>query len=201
MTPERRGGAQVFDGGDLGGAGAAVFCRAVFDAMTGNFAAAAKLALLAALMFGFGFAMVPLYYKFCEVTGINNLLAPAEVPAKVLAARDVRVEFDVNSRAQIVITPTVRAIDKARTGESYSVIYTIKNTSGRKLVGQAVPSYAPRRAAKWFAKIQCFCFDKLTLQKGEVLRAPVVFVVAPELPEDISAVALSYTFFEVEGAQ
>ncbi|MGI9337878.1 MAG: cytochrome c oxidase assembly protein [Gammaproteobacteria bacterium] len=169
--------------------------------MTYNYAAAAKLSLLAVLMFGFGFAMVPLYYKFCEVTGINNLLAADEAPAQVLAARDVRIEFDVNSRAQISITPTVRSINKARTGESYSVIYTITNTSGRTLVGQAVPSYAPRRAAKWFAKIQCFCFDKLTLQKGEVLRAPVVFVVASELPEDIPAIALSYTFFEVEGAQ
>lgn len=169
--------------------------------MTYNLAAAAKLALLAVLMFGFGFAMVPLYYKFCEVTGINNLLAPDDVPAASLAARDVRVDFDVNSRADIVITPTVRTIAKARTGESYSVIYTITNTSGRKLIGQAVPSYAPRRAAKWFAKIQCFCFDQLTLDKGEVLQAPVVFVVAPELPSDIPAVALSYTFFEVEGAQ
>lgn len=169
--------------------------------MTYNIAAAAKLSLLAVLMFGFGFAMVPLYYKFCEVTGINNLLAADDAPAQVVAARDVRVEFDVNSRAQVSITPTVRHIGKARTGESYSVIYTIKNTSGRQLIGQAVPSYAPRRAAKWFAKIQCFCFDKLILEKDEVLRAPVVFVIAPDLPDDIPAVALSYTFFEVEGAQ
>lgn len=189
------------DGGGFGGACIVVFRRAFFDAMTYNLAAAAKLALLAVLMFGFGFAMVPLYYKFCEVTGINNLLAPDDVPAASLAARDIRVDFDVNSRADITITPTVRTIDKARTGESYSVIYTITNTSGRKLIGQAVPSYAPRRAAKWFAKIQCFCFDKLTLDEGAVVRAPVVFVVAPELPPDIPAIALSYTFFEVEGAQ
>ena len=172
--------------------------------MTYNFAAAAKLSLLAVLMFGFGFAMVPLYYKFCEITGINNLLAPADAPDEFVAAaaRDVRVEFDVNSRADdIEITPTIRSIAKAQTGESYSVIYTIKNNSGRKLVGQAVPSFAPRRAAKWFAKIQCFCFDQLTMEKDEVLQAPVVFVIGRELPDDIPAIALSYTFFEVPGAQ
>ncbi len=167
-----------------------------------NFAAAAKLSLFALLMFGFGFAMVPLYYKFCEATGINNLLAPAEPPQSAPAiARKVRVEFDTNSRAEVLMQPSVRAIREAQTGETYSVIYTLANKSGRRLVGQAVPSYAPARAGKWFGKIQCFCFDKLTLSAGETRQSPVVFVVDENLPEDIAAIALSYTFFEVEGAQ
>ena len=178
-------------------------CRAdMFAGERLNFAAAAKLSLFAALMFGFGFAMVPLYYKFCEVTGINNLLAPAEVPVSSPArARPVRVDFDVNTFAEVSMTPTVRSIDEAMTGTSYSVVYTIKNTSGRRLVGQAIPDYEPKRAAKWFAKIQCFCFDQLTLEKDAVATFPVVFVVDQELPPDIPAIVLAYRFIEVEGAQ
>ena len=97
--------------------------------------------------------------------------------------------------------PNLRLMKAITPGESYSVIYTIKNLSGRRLVGQAVPSYGPPRAGKWFKKIQCFCFDKLTLEKDETRQSPVVFVIDGKLPEDIHSIALSYTFFEVEGSQ
>ena len=67
------------------------------------------------------------------------------------------------------------------------------------ITGQAIPSYGPPHAAGYFKKIECFCFDQQTLQPGESRQMPVVFVVDPELPRDINAITLSFTFFEVAG--
>ena len=167
-----------------------------------NLAVAGKLALLAVLMFGFGYAMVPLYEKICEATGIRNLLNPASVEDIVADPnRAVRAEFAPGRGAGVRITPSVEVLPEIRPGETYSVVYTLKNESGRRLVGQAIPGYAPTRAGRWFKKIQCFCFGQLTLEAGETRQHPVVFTIDPALPEDIPTIALSYDFFEVEGAQ
>ena len=163
---------------------------------------ALRLALFAVFMFGFGYAMVPLYYKICEITGINNLLNPQSVEDfRPDTDRALRLEFDVNARGLVSMTPNIRLMPDARPGQTYSVIYTLKNLSGRPIRAQAVPSYGPRRAGQWFQKIQCFCFEQLTMAAGETRQAPVVFVVEPSLPEDIAVIALSYTFFEVGGTQ
>ena len=163
--------------------------------------AGGKLALFAVAMFGFGYAMVPLYYKICEVAGINNLLNPESAGDAVADAdRMLRLEFDTNARGLVSMEPSVRLMKAARPGETYSVVYTLRNLSGRPLAAQAVPSYGPARAGKWFKKIQCFCFGRLDLAAGETRREPVVFVVDSELPDDIATIALSYTFFEVDGA-
>ncbi|MBE8158676.1 MAG: cytochrome c oxidase assembly protein [Betaproteobacteria bacterium] len=167
-----------------------------------NAAAGGKLVLFAAAMFGFGYAMVPLYYKICEVAGINNLLNPQSAETVVVDEnRAVRLEFDTNARGLVSMEPNIRLMKAARPGETYSVIYTLKNLGGRALTAQAVPSYGPPRAGKWFKKIQCFCFGQLTLAAGETRREPVVFVVDAGLPDDIGAIALSYTFFEIDGAE
>ena len=167
-----------------------------------NLAVAGKLVLLAVLMFGFGYAMVPLYEKICEATGIRNLLNPASVEnTAVDRNRSIRAEFTPGNGAGVRITPSVEVLPEIRPGETYSVIYNLKNESGKRIVGQAIPSYAPIRAGRWFKKIQCFCFGRLTLEAGETRRHPVVFTVDPALPDDIPTIALSYAFFEVEGAQ
>ena len=166
----------------------------------GNFIVGKKLALFAIAMFGFGYAMVPLYDTICRITGINNLLNPAAA-YDVVADDDrvLRLEFDTNARGLVAMTPNIRLIKEANPGRTYSVVYTLENLSGKPLLAQAVPSYGPPRAGKWFRKIQCFCFTQLTLSPGEKRQSPVVFVVDSELPSDISTIALSYTFFEVEG--
>ena len=166
----------------------------------GNFIVGKKLALFAVAMFGFGYAMVPLYDTICRITGINNLLNPAEA-ANVSADenRVLRLEFDTNARGLVAMTPNIRLIKEANPGRTYSVVYTLENLSGKPLLAQAVPSYGPARAGKWFRKIQCFCFTQLTLAPGEKRQSPVVFVVDSDLPSDIATIALSYTFFEVEG--
>lgn len=167
-----------------------------------NLAVAGKLALLAVLMFGFGYAMVPLYEKICEATGIRNLLNPASAGEVVAdSARAVRAEFAPGRGAGVRITPSVEVLPALRPGETYSVVYTLQNDSGKRLVGQAIPGYAPARAGRWFKKIQCFCFGQLTLEAGETRQHPVVFTIDPALPADIPTIALSYDFFEVEGAQ
>ena len=167
-----------------------------------NLAVAGKLALLAVLMFGFGYAMVPLYEKICEATGIRNLLNPAAIEETMAVSdRVIRAEFAPGRGAGVRITPSVEVMPELSPGGTYSVVYTLANESGKRIVGQAVPGYAPARAERWFRKIQCFCFGQLTLERGETRRHPVVFVVHPDLPEDVPVIALSYDFFEVEGAQ
>ena len=85
-------------------------------------------------------------------------------------------------------------------GELATVVYDLRNTKAvREVAGHAIPSYGPPEAARYFRKLECFCFTKQTLKAGERRLMPVVFVVDPELPKEIPTITLSYTFFEVEG--
>lgn len=161
-----------------------------------------KLVVIVVVMFAFGYAMVPFYKKICEATGFWNLLNPAPVSAantQVDRTRTVTVEFDASIR-QLAwdFKPEVFTI-KAHPGELVNVMYDISNKSGREMVGQAIPSYAPKVAAQYFHKLECFCFSRQTLGAHESRRMPVVFVVDPNLPADVHTITLSYTFFEVNG--
>lgn len=160
-----------------------------------------KLVIVACAMFGFGFALVPFYKKICEVTGINNVLKADQVAnSQVDASRWLTVEFDANVRSQLPWTFT--AIDKRvrfHPGELVQVAFEVRNNSARAVTGQAIPSYGPQLAGRYFKKLECFCFTQQTLQPGEVRRMPVVFVVEKDLPHDLNTVTLSYSFFEVEG--
>jgi cytochrome c oxidase assembly protein subunit 11 len=161
-----------------------------------------KLALLAALMFGFGFAMVPLYKKLCEVTGINSLTRADDSVeqfarnTQVDTTRKVVVEFDANGRGPWRFRPE-RASVEVHPGELVTVNYELLNTEPRAMAGQAIPSYAPQVSAQYFRKLECFCFRQQALEANETRRFPVVFVVDPELPREVGTITLSYTFFEV----
>lgn len=162
-----------------------------------------KLVVVACAMFGFGFAMVPFYQKLCEVTGLNNILRPDVVTnTQVDPARMLTMEFDVNVRSELPwsfrpIEPRV----SFHPGELVNVEFEVRNNSDRVLTGQAVPSFGPQVAGRHMRKLDCFCFTQQTLQPGEVRRMPVVFVVETSLPQDVSYVTMSYTFFHVEGRQ
>jgi len=161
-----------------------------------------KLLVVAVAMFGFGFALVPFYQKICEVTGINSLLKPDEVTnTQVDAARFVTIEFDSNLRSKLPWTfrPLQTSV-RIHPGELATVMYEIRNNSDRAVTGQAIPSYGPQLAARYFKKLECFCFTQQTLQPGEAKQMPVVFVIDKALPDDVNTITLSYTFFEVEGA-
>jgi cytochrome c oxidase assembly protein subunit 11 len=161
-----------------------------------------KLALLAALMFGFGFAMVPIYKKICEVTGVNFLTKVdrnAETFAKntqVDTSRRITVEFDANHQGPWRFNPEKRSVE-VHPGELVTIGYELVNQQPRSMSGQAIPSYAPQVSAQYFRKLECFCFQQQALEPNEVKRFPVVFVVDPKLPKDVTTITLSYTFFEV----
>lgn len=161
-----------------------------------------KLALLAVLMFGFGFAMVPIYKKICEVTGVNFLTREDRGAAEfarntqVDRSRVVTVEFDSNHHGPWRFRPERASVD-VHPGELVTVEYELVNTQPRPTTGQAIPSYAPQVAMQHFRKLECFCFRQQALEANETKRFPVVFVLDPKLPPDVRTVTLSYTFFEL----
>jgi len=167
-----------------------------------------KLVVIAAMMFGFGYAMVPMYKTICEAIGINVLSqselqipgAPRGVAAntQVDLSRTITVEFDANARGPWEFKPAVRSLT-VHPGEIATVMYEFKNVQPRVMAAQAIPSYAPKQAMPHFNKLECFCFNEYTLQPGESKQWPVVFVIDPKLPKDVSTITLSYTFFEVGG--
>jgi cytochrome c oxidase assembly protein subunit 11 len=161
-----------------------------------------KLLVVAIAMFGFGFALVPFYEKICEVTGIRNVFQPdaaAPVNTQVDTSREVTVEFDANIQR---LPWTFKALEShvaVHPGEVRQVMYEVRNTLDRPVTGQAVASFGPQNAGRYFTKIECFCFREQTLAPGEVRKMPVVFVIEPGLPQDMNTITLSYTFFEVNG--
>ena len=119
-----------------------------------------KLVVVAVAMFGFGFALVPFYNKICEVTGINSVIKPDEVVnTQVDAARFVTIEFDSNLRSNLPWTfrPLQTSVS-IHPGEMTTVMYEIRNVSDRAVTGQAIPSYGPQLAGRYFKKLECFCF-------------------------------------------
>ena len=160
-----------------------------------------KLGVIVVGMFGFGYALVPFYEKICEVTGLRNIAQADEVVnTQVDATRDVRIELDSNVRKLPWRFRALTPVIGVHPGEVRQVMFEIVNTTDRPLTGQAIPSYGPQNAAQYFRKLECFCFAKQTLQPGERREMPVVFVIDTALPKDIATITLSYTFFEVEGA-
>ncbi len=167
-----------------------------------NLALLGKLAIVAGLMFGFGFAMVPIYRAICDVTGVNFLTRPDDDAPQLARKsvideqRSVIVEFDVNARGTWHFRPETRSLT-VHPGEVATVTYELVNTQPRAMRGQAIPSYAPLQSGQYFRKIECFCFQQQDFAANETRRFPVVFVIDPGLPKDVGTITLSYTFFEI----
>jgi cytochrome c oxidase assembly protein subunit 11 len=168
-----------------------------------------KLGVVVAAMFGFGYALVPIYDSICTALGINVLsLAEIDVQggARASAAkntqidtsRTITIEFDANARGPWEFKPEKRSVD-VHPGELTTVMYEFRNVQNRTMAAQAIPSYAPMQAMPHFNKLECFCFNQYTLAPGEAKRWPVVFVIDPKLSKDVRTITLSYTFFEVGG--
>lgn len=160
-----------------------------------------KLVVVAGLMFGFGFALVPMYRAICSITGINNLVqrdvgAREAKNTQVDVSRTISIELDANARGPLQFKPEQNSLD-VHPGEVMTVMYQVTNEQGRTVQAQAIPSYAPKEATEYFKKIECFCFTQQTLAANETKRMPVVFVVDPKLPKDVKTITLSYTFFEL----
>jgi cytochrome c oxidase assembly protein subunit 11 len=164
-----------------------------------------QLGIAAVLMFGFGFALVPLYDVFCDITGINGktgrIALEEALSQQVDEDRLVTVEFlaTVHTDLPWEFRPMVKRI-KVHPGEVTEVNYFASNKTENLVAGQAVPSLAPGLAAKYFNKTECFCFTRQTLGPGESKEMPLRFVVDPELPANVRTVSLSYTFYQAEPA-
>lgn len=162
-----------------------------------------RLLLGAVLMFGFGFAMVPLYGFVCQLTGLNGRIATtAAAPSPDQAAAESRlvtVQFVANLRAGMPWEFRPAAVKmQVQPGKSYQTSFTAHNLDSAGKVAQAVPSVAPGRAARHLLKTECFCFARQEFQPGEQRDMPLVFMVDPDLPKEVSIVTLSYTFYELD---
>jgi len=170
-----------------------------------------KLLIAAVMMFGFGYALVPLYKALCEVTGINVVTSKNDYGIRAYSpnkvgntqvdySRVVTIEFDSNSRGPFTFKP-VKNFLEVHPGEMTEIVYEVYNNLDRSVEAQAIPSYAPKSASEFFTKLECFCFQQQTLTAHESRRMPVVFVIDAGLPEDVKTITLSYTFFELGVAQ
>lgn len=160
-----------------------------------------KLIVIAIVMFGFGYGLVPIYKKICELTGVNVLsandgLVDGVGNTQVDNTRLITVEFDANAHGPWRFRPTVSSM-QVHPGQMTQVLYEVVNAQSRTVDAQAIPSYAPQQAAGYFKKVECFCFKQQTLKPNEARQMPVVFFIDPKLPHDVKTITLSYTFFEV----
>jgi cytochrome c oxidase assembly protein subunit 11 len=162
----------------------------------------AMLTTLVVGMFGFGFALVPLYDVFCEVTGIRLAdsgrvsIAEFEKSTNPAAERWVTVTFD--TAVDRGLAWTFDANEKkmrVRVGELNEAFFTATNEAAVTVIGHAVPSVSPTGASLYFAKTECFCFTQQQLIAGESRQMPVRFVIDPELPNEITVLTLSYRFY------
>ena len=161
-----------------------------------------KLIMLVFGMFGFAFALVPLYNLLCEVTGLNGKTAGVYVyePAteSVDESRVVRVNFITNTNENMPWKFwSERGGVEVHPGVLHSVNFFVTNTTDKVMVGQAVPSLSPGSAVEYFHKTECFCFERQVLQPGETMEMPMRFIVGAELPKHVTSLNLSYALFDV----
>jgi cytochrome c oxidase assembly protein subunit 11 len=144
----------------------------------------------------FAFALVPMYNVLCAVTGLNGKTdnsASTLEKAKVDNTREVKVEFvaAVMSGLGWNFYPKQASIT-LHPGQIQTVMFEVKNITNQVVVGQAVPSVTPGKAAAHLKKLECFCFVNQTLKPGEVKEMPLRFFVSPDLPKDVKVMTLSY---------
>lgn len=138
-----------------------------------------------------------LYRAFCEWTGIYDVDRAEEASKSAIPGRPVTMEFDANMHdGALRFRPETSSLSM-KTGEIVQVMYRVENTLDTPVIGQAVPSYGPKHAGGYVKKLDCFCFRQQTFAPHEVREMPVVFALDPKLPEDVTTITLSYTFFEI----
>jgi cytochrome c oxidase assembly protein subunit 11 len=165
---------------------------------------AGRILLVSAAMFGFGFALVPLYDVFCRVTGLNGKTGgpvAAEVAFQPDQKRIVWVEFlaNVNTQAPWTFRPQVIRM-AVHPGAFYTTRYRARNPTSATHTVQAVPSVAPGLAARYLKKSECFCFRQQSFASHEERELPLRFALDPALPPEVETLSLAYTLFDAPGA-
>lgn len=172
-------------------------------ATTSHTALVGKLVLVVVAMFGFGFALVPLYDVFCDITGINgktNETAATIYAGEVDESRTVTVEFITRTHTGMpweFRAQTHRV--KVHPGELNTVEFYVRNPASKGMVAQAIPSVTPGQAALFLNKTECFCFNSQPLNAGAEALMPMRFYVDPQIPDDIHFFTVQYTLFDVTG--
>ncbi|MEH6651554.1 MAG: cytochrome c oxidase assembly protein [Motiliproteus sp.] len=160
-----------------------------------------QLTLAAVLMFGFGFALSPLYDVFCEITGLNGKITrTGEVKGVVTVdkSRLVRIQFiAINNEGMPWDFAPQSTVISVHPGEQRLTHFNARNTTLGEMVARAVPSVAPSEAAQYVHKVNCFCFEAQSLAGLTSQEMPLVLMIDPALPEHIRTVTLSYTLFDI----
>jgi len=162
-----------------------------------------KLAIIPLLMFGFGFALVPLYDVFCDITGLNGKtgrIEASEIEAgQVDTSRTIEVRFLANTNTGLPwdFEPLVKKME-IHPGQVYEAVFRVRSASEKTTLGQAVPSVSPGLAALHFNKTECFCFTQQELAGRETRDMPLRFIVGTDISENIEQITLSYTFFSLD---
>lgn len=161
-----------------------------------------KLVAVAVIMFGFGYALVPLYDAFCRITGFGgktDIIEEAAANQSLALDREVAVTFTSHSHTSLPweFKPITRGLD-VKVGEVQEAVFYVKNYSDRPITGMSTFNVTPPKAGFHFKKTECFCFTKQVLQPGEEKEMLVRFLLDPALPQDVQELTLSYTFFDNE---
>ena len=168
--------------------------------MTGIKSTITKLSLAVVAMYGFSYALVPIYDTFCEITGLNGKTNEVAYVANDIKEdnRFVTVKFisNVANSAPLYFEPSVSEMT-VQVGKPYNTHYVMKNNSSKQLHTTASPSVTPCKHAEYFKKIECFCFNQQTINAGEVKDLGIQFIIDNELPNDSGDIVLSYTMFDI----
>ena len=160
-----------------------------------------KLVSITIAMFGFGYALVPIYDVFCDITGINgktDKVAASAVQYEIDREREITMEFitSLNESAPMVFKAETTKM-RIQPGQYYTVNFYAENRTNKVMVARAIPSVSPGLAAEYLKKTECFCFSEQKFMPGEGKTMPVRFVINPDLPERYKTITLSYTFFDI----
>jgi len=159
-----------------------------------------RLVIAVPLMFAFGFALVPLYNVFCEVTGINGKVFQTDNAEKLVIedGRPLGLQFISTNNENMPWTfKPSEDVMTISTGKYYTATFYVKNTTNKTMTAQAVPSVAPSNAAAHLKKLECFCFEQQVLEPGEEAYLPVRLLVSNDLPDSINSIVMSYTIFDI----
>lgn len=154
-------------------------------------------------MFGFGFALVPLYDVFCDITGLNGKTGRVEASivdlSQVDTSRTIEVRFIASTNAGLPwsFEPVVKKME-VHPGKLYKAMYQVRSTTEKPTTGQAIPSVSPGLAAEYFNKTECFCFTEQKLAGFEEREMPLRFIIDNAISDNIEQITLSYTFFRVD---
>ena len=172
---------------------------------TGNARVVSRLVLIVVGMFGFGFALVPLYNVFCDLTGLNGKTSGSAAvieSIEVDKSREIKVEFLTMLNEDMPWKfEALQDSVKVYPGQPMKVDFIARNMTDKDMTGQAIPSVTPGLAAKYFQKTECFCFTEQVLKAGEEKVMPLLFIVDPSISEDMHEITLSYTFFIKPGTE